>query len=480
MPKIFISYSRVDREFIKPLYANLARMYEHQNVWYDDRIPGGHKWWNRIMERVAWCDIFIYVLSNESVQSNYCQAEFEEAQRLQKFVITVQARDRTRLSDELSSIQYIDMKPGVDKGDAYARLVAAIGTYSPSIFPKRALWKKRTPKPEAVPEDIEELIRKIRSDVNTPELKPAKPGKSSQFPLLYFILVTIIVALCSMVFYSSLVISDIIPPIRIFSISVDTLDTTSDVGAINTPSSTPEATNTLSFDSSVTNTPFVPENPPIATQFTTSQLSQFATEEARRFQSTVPEVPKDLEPGIEVCAITDRNLSTAAVEDFERQTGDLVRAGTIVTVRANVSGEHYFNDYYHIYSKDAFADGWFPVDALTNDLSYCDEQNLFTQTAEAATVAARGGIPIVADDLARGILVCVMSERNLSSSVAGNERRDGISIQAGTIMILARDTGDERDEHEFREFYHVQSPTTSNISGWLPKAVLTGDLSYCE
>src|SRR5690606_33899208 len=99
MPKLFISYSRVDTEITERLVNRLRRVYGLANVWYDDELYGGARWWQEILKQIANCQVFIYLLSNESVTSPYCKAEFTEAQRLQKPIVTVQVRDRTRLPD---------------------------------------------------------------------------------------------------------------------------------------------------------------------------------------------------------------------------------------------------------------------------------------------------------------------------------------------------------------------------------------------
>lgn len=195
MPRIFISYSRVDTQFVKSLIDNLARLYGSENIWYDDKIPGGHHWWDLILEQVNWCDIFIYLLSNESVLSSYCQAEFEEAQRLQKHIITVQVRDRTKLDDELSAIQYVDMKPGVDMVDAYTRLYKAIELYKPPRFPHRPLWQPQTANPGAI---VESQLQD-RDEIDTPKLKRAihhrRQRKYVSMPVLLLAIISILLIL---------------------------------------------------------------------------------------------------------------------------------------------------------------------------------------------------------------------------------------------------------------------------------------------
>ena len=97
MSRFFISYSRVDKVvFARPFAQRLHRMFPDHNVWWDEELTGGDVWWDEILRQIAACDVFIYLLSNKSVNSPYCRAEFAEAQRLQKHIITVQVRDRTK------------------------------------------------------------------------------------------------------------------------------------------------------------------------------------------------------------------------------------------------------------------------------------------------------------------------------------------------------------------------------------------------
>src|SRR5689334_22529412 len=109
MPRIFISYSRVDRPLVDDLVPLLREVYGLENVWFDENLHGGQLWWEEILYQIAACDIFIYLLSNESVGSEYCLAEYEEAQRIHKQILPVQVRARTTIPDDLKRIQFVDM-----------------------------------------------------------------------------------------------------------------------------------------------------------------------------------------------------------------------------------------------------------------------------------------------------------------------------------------------------------------------------------
>lgn len=123
MARLFISYSRVDRPFTEQLVRQLRRAYDH--VWFDESIHGGYEWWQEILDQIAACDIFVYLLSNDSVDSAYCQAELAEARRLHKQILPVVIRARTHVPDDLSHIHYVDMSRGLTL-DNFAELQAAI------------------------------------------------------------------------------------------------------------------------------------------------------------------------------------------------------------------------------------------------------------------------------------------------------------------------------------------------------------------
>jgi len=194
MGQVFISYSRVDLAFAELLYRRLQQMRPNFTIWYDQAphgLLGGDLWWDEILNAVAAADIFIYVLSNESVQSRYCQAEFEEARRLQKRVICIQARDRTKLTGALRDIHYVDMKHGVDDPDALARLSGALERQMSLVRKRRPLWQPRTPKPS------DDVVPKRAADaphIDTPTLEIPRPERRVVHPTLWRRTPTLVVA----------------------------------------------------------------------------------------------------------------------------------------------------------------------------------------------------------------------------------------------------------------------------------------------
>lgn len=124
MSGIFVCYSRVDQPITEQLAALLRKAYAH--VWYDDNLHGGEEWWSEILKEIASCQHFILLLSDASVDSEWCQKELAEAVRLGKHILPVLVRARTQIPDELRKIQHIDMSSGVaveSLNQLYATLV---------------------------------------------------------------------------------------------------------------------------------------------------------------------------------------------------------------------------------------------------------------------------------------------------------------------------------------------------------------------
>ena len=75
--KLFISYSRSVKPEVGKIVA-LLRAAGHE-VWWDGDIPEIADWWATILEHIEWGEVFVYVVSEKSVQSAYCLAELRYA-----------------------------------------------------------------------------------------------------------------------------------------------------------------------------------------------------------------------------------------------------------------------------------------------------------------------------------------------------------------------------------------------------------------
>ncbi len=151
MALIWVSYSRADRQLVDDLVPLLRKVYSNDGVWFDDGSPGGYTWWQLILRRIQQCELFIYLISNDALTSEYCQAEFREALLLRKPFLLIIARPKTDVGkalpediyQALQETQWVDLSRGMKDHQANAALYAAANSLleqvpSSSLEPVRA------------------------------------------------------------------------------------------------------------------------------------------------------------------------------------------------------------------------------------------------------------------------------------------------------------------------------------------------------
>lgn len=111
MNRLFLCYSRVDRAITERLATLLRKAYDH--VWYDDNLHGGEEWWAEIRREITACQHVVFLMSDESLESDWCRRELDEAFRQKKPVLPILVRSRTRVPEHLSRLQHIDMGEGI-------------------------------------------------------------------------------------------------------------------------------------------------------------------------------------------------------------------------------------------------------------------------------------------------------------------------------------------------------------------------------
>ncbi len=130
MADTFISYSRADSSFVAEFVALLEG--SGFKIWYDQHIRGGEDWWQLILQQIAEADVFIYLLSNDSLESEYCRSEFLEAIRLNKRVLPIVVRPKTNLerggdlAPILKKYNYVDLSNGAKDTRGFASVVGAL------------------------------------------------------------------------------------------------------------------------------------------------------------------------------------------------------------------------------------------------------------------------------------------------------------------------------------------------------------------
>jgi len=93
--KLFISYRSLDSVKVDTIVARLRSLKDTANqpryvVWQDkDSIPPGKDWWAAIVDAIIECNVFVFMVSRESVQNVNCRAELRYARERNRPVIPV-------------------------------------------------------------------------------------------------------------------------------------------------------------------------------------------------------------------------------------------------------------------------------------------------------------------------------------------------------------------------------------------------------
>ena len=129
MPSLFISYSRKDIVAARKLteaFKNLGL-----DFWIDwEGIPPTVDWWREIEKGIEEADMFLFLLSPDSVKSAVCKREIEHAARNGKRLIPIVVRDSKAAESppELQPLNWIFFRSEDDFDGSLGKLTTAINT----------------------------------------------------------------------------------------------------------------------------------------------------------------------------------------------------------------------------------------------------------------------------------------------------------------------------------------------------------------
>lgn len=76
--KVFVTHSQHDIEFARRLCSDLAS--QSLEIWFDDRtLKGGERLAEEINRGLAWCDVYVPIISRASLASKWCWEEMNAA-----------------------------------------------------------------------------------------------------------------------------------------------------------------------------------------------------------------------------------------------------------------------------------------------------------------------------------------------------------------------------------------------------------------
>ena len=92
MTDVFISYAREDKAFVTRLFDALVA--QDRDVWVDwEGIPPTAEWLAEIYSAIEAADSFVFVISPDSIVSEFCNLEIAHAVKHNKRLVPIVCRD---------------------------------------------------------------------------------------------------------------------------------------------------------------------------------------------------------------------------------------------------------------------------------------------------------------------------------------------------------------------------------------------------
>src|SRR5688572_1465360 len=99
MTKLFISYCSHDWVKVDSIISDLRLLPSADDsprcdVWQDKKnIRAGQDWWAEIIDAIIACDIFVFMVSHESVKNPNCRAELSYAHKRNRPIVPIILKD---------------------------------------------------------------------------------------------------------------------------------------------------------------------------------------------------------------------------------------------------------------------------------------------------------------------------------------------------------------------------------------------------
>jgi tetratricopeptide (TPR) repeat protein len=127
--RIFVSHSHLDNDFGTRFAQDLRRALNDESaVWYNvlGGLHGGETWWEKIVEELTARDVFIVVLSPDSMNSHWVRREITMAFNENKYVLPVLYRSCSVRAD-LKILQIISFLAPKPYNQAFGEVLFALG-----------------------------------------------------------------------------------------------------------------------------------------------------------------------------------------------------------------------------------------------------------------------------------------------------------------------------------------------------------------
>jgi hypothetical protein len=109
--KVFLSYSHKDEEYGRKLRKILSTYPDILRIFTPEMLSAGEGWSSKLKDEISHCDVFMVLLSANTINSEWVLSELGAAWALNKLIIPVIISEtRYKIPLDLEDIQYVDLK----------------------------------------------------------------------------------------------------------------------------------------------------------------------------------------------------------------------------------------------------------------------------------------------------------------------------------------------------------------------------------
>lgn len=125
---VFISYSKDQSAALQDLIAQMQLVMPNVTFLYEQAEDRGtESWWNEVKRSIASSTIFLLLLSEDWLDSQWNRREYSLARKLEKRILTAKVSPTVRVPTALQGGQVFDLSQGLQDSDDTDDLFAALG-----------------------------------------------------------------------------------------------------------------------------------------------------------------------------------------------------------------------------------------------------------------------------------------------------------------------------------------------------------------
>jgi len=130
--KIFVTYSRSSQREVASLVKDLEEL--GHEVWFDKDISGGQSWWDDILNQIRNCEVYVFAIAKDAIDSTACMRELKYAEALGKAPLPVLIKNDVSLAIApryIANVQYVDYTKS-DQKNAVIGLIKSLNQITPT------------------------------------------------------------------------------------------------------------------------------------------------------------------------------------------------------------------------------------------------------------------------------------------------------------------------------------------------------------